>query len=299
MSEAERITRTLGGEWRAGSGLAPCPICQPEGRKDQRALSLSDKGGKLLVHCHKGGCAVLGELQSRGLSEGRGVASAAPDPAEAERRRQEERRKEAQRLKSAHDLFAGGICCEGTPVQTYLESRGIIGLRFAKMQNTLRFHPSALHTPSGLHLPAMLAQIRGPKGEPLGLHRTYLRTDGTGKADVTPAKMMLGPSAGGAVRFGPDAGVIALAEGIETALSVSRASRLTVWATLSTSGLKGLILPRVPIAEVVIICADNDAAGLAAAEFAAGRIEAEGRAVSIIHPLKAGTDFNDVLRGAA
>ena len=97
MSEAERITRALGGEWRAGSGLAPCPICQREGRKDQRALSLSNKGGKLLVHCHKGGCAVLGELQARGLAEGRGAASAAPDPAEAERRRQDERRKEAQR----------------------------------------------------------------------------------------------------------------------------------------------------------------------------------------------------------
>ncbi len=297
MSEAERVTRALGGEWRAGSGLAPCPICQPEGRRDQRALSLSDKGGKLLVHCHKGGCAVLGELQARGLAEGRGAAVAAPDTVEAERRRREEKRKEAQRLKSAHDLFAGGLRCEGTPAQTYLESRGIVGLRFAKMQNTLRFHPSALHSPSGLHLPAMLAQIRGPKGEALGLHRTYLRADGKGKADVAPAKMMLGPSAGGAVRFGPDSGVIALAEGIETALSVSRASRLTVWATLSTSGLKGLILPRAPVAEVVIICADHDEAGIAAAEYAAGRIEAEGRAVSIIYPRQAGSDFNDVLRG--
>ena len=34
---------------------------------------------------------------------------------------------------------------------------------------------------------------------------------------MTPSKMMLGPSAGGAVRFGPDGPVIALAEGIETA----------------------------------------------------------------------------------
>jgi hypothetical protein len=299
MSEAERITRALGGEWRAGSGLAPCPVCQPEGRKDQRALSLSDKGGRLLVHCHKRGCAVLAELQARGLAEGRGAPLASPDPEEAKQKRAENERREAQRLKTAHDLFASSVSCEGTPAQTYLEGRGIVGTRFPKMINTLRFNPAALHSPSGLHLPAMVAQIRGPKGEALGVHRTFLRPDGSGKADVTPAKMMLGPSSGGAVRFGPDVPVIALAEGIETALSVSLASRLTVWATLSTSGLKGLLLPKPPIAEVVIIAADHDEAGLAAAEIAAGRLESEGRAVSIIHPLKPGSDFNDVLRGDA
>ncbi|MDI3336401.1 toprim domain-containing protein [Defluviimonas aestuarii] len=299
MTEAERVTRALGGDWRHGSGLAPCPICQPEGRRDQRALSLSDGGGRLLVHCHKSGCAVLNELRNLNLIEGRGLPSAAPDPAEAERQRAEVRRKEVQRLKTAHDLFSAGVNCEGTPAQTYLEARGIHGLRFAKLRATLRFHPAALHTPSGVHLPAMLAQIRGPKGEALGIHRTYLRPDGSGKAEVTPAKMMLGPSAGGAVRIGPNGPVIALAEGIETALSISRASRLTVWATLSTSGLKGLILPPLPVAEVVIIAADHDEAGLAAAEVTAGRLEAEGRAVSVIYPPKPGADFNDVLRGDA
>lgn len=299
MTEAEHVTRALGGDWRHGSGLAPCPVCQPEGRRDQRALSLSDSSGRLLVHCHKSGCAVLSELRNRGLIEGRGEPSAAPDPAEAERRRTEDRRKEARRLQTAHELFAAGICCEGTPAQSYLEFRGIHGLRFAKLRATLRFHPAALHTPSGLYLPAMLAQIRGPKGEALGVHRTFLKPDGSGKAEVTPAKMMLGPSSGGAVRFGPDNRVIALAEGIETALSVSRASRLTVWATLSTSGLKGLILPPPPVAEVVILAADNDEAGLAAAGVTAARLEAEGRAVSVIYPPKPGADFNDVLRGAA
>ena len=129
MTEAERITRALGGDWRHGHGLAPCPVCQPEGRRDQRALSISDGGGRLLVHCHKGGCDVLGELRRRGHIEGRGQPSAPPEPAEAERRRAEEQRRDAQRLKSAHDLFAAGVSCEGTPAQTYLEARGIIDLR--------------------------------------------------------------------------------------------------------------------------------------------------------------------------
>lgn len=299
MTEAERVTRALNGVWRNGSGLAPCPICQPEGRRDQRSLSLTDSAGRLLCHCHKTGCAVLPELQTRGLIDGKGAPSAPPDPAAEARRRADAKRRDAKRLEASHKLFAEGISCEGTPAQTYLETRGLTGIRFNKLRSTLRFHPNALHSPSGLHLPAMLAQIRGPKGEALGIHRTFLKPDGSGKADVEPAKMMLGPSSGGAVRFGPDNRVIALAEGIETALSVSRSSRMTVWATLSTSGLKGLILPPAPVAEVVIIAADHDEAGLSAAEIVAGRLEAEGRAVSIIHPQKQGTDFNDLLRGDA
>ena len=53
------------------------------------------------------------------------------------------------------------------------------------------------------------------------------------------------------------------------------------------------------MAEVVIIAADHDDAGLEAAEATAARLEADGRAVSVIHPRQPGADFNDVLRGAA
>ena len=133
----------------------------------------------------------------------------------------------------------------------------------------------------------------------MGIHRTYLNLDGSGKADVQGAKMMLGRASGGAVRFGKDNRVIAIAEGLETALSLSMASRLTVWACLSTSGMKGLILPPMPTAEVIVIAADHDDAGLAAAEITAARFEAEGRAVSIITPQTKGADFNDVLRWPA
>jgi DNA primase len=62
--------------------------------------------------------------------------------------------------------------------------------------------------------------------------------------------------------------------------------------------MKGLVLPPVPVADVVVICADHDDAGLAAAEATAARLEAEGRAVSVIVPKAEGADFNDVLRGA-
>lgn len=302
MSEAHNIVQTLGGDWLGNYGLAPCPICQIEGRRNQRGLSVKDAGVRTLLTCHKSGCEaldILNQLKAAGLISGTGQHSTAPSAADREKQRAEENRRKQKSLKYAHAIFATGVNCAGTPAETYLEeTRGIKGLRFGKMRNTLRFHPEVWHSGSRQNLPAMLAQIRDHKGYALGIHRTYLKSDGSGKADVEPTKMMLGPSSGGAVRFGPDGPVIALAEGIETALSVSRASRLTVWSTLSTSGLKGLILPPAPIAEVIILCADNDEAGLAAAQTTAGCLEATGRVVSIIHPKDTGADFNDVLRAS-
>jgi putative DNA primase/helicase len=83
-------------------------------------------------------------------------------------------------------------------------------------------------------------------------------------------------------------------EGIETCLAAMQATGLPAWAALSTSGLRTLQLP----AEIdeVIILADGDERGEAAAVAAAGRWKREGRTVSIARP-PPGMDFNDVLRG--
>jgi hypothetical protein len=61
----------------------------------------------------------------------------------------------------------------------------------------------------------MIAMVEGAGGA--AVHRTYLRADGAGKADVTQAKMMLGRCAGGAVRLSDGPGPLVVAEGIETA----------------------------------------------------------------------------------
>ena len=293
MTEAARITAELGGEWRGGQGLAPCPICQPEGRRDQRALSISEKSGRPVMYCHKSGCAIFQELMSKGIVE----RTERHDPDALRRQHRKDRIRWQKRTDYANQLFDEAICAEGTPVETYLRSRGLDGLKLRNMRRTLRFHPGLKHGPSGLILPAMLARIREVKGFPIGLHRTFLRHDGRAKADVAPNKMMIGSSAGGAVRFGPDAQLLVIAEGIETALSLSRAARVTCWAALSSSGLRGLVLPPLPTGESVIIAADHDSAGISAAEALAERLEAEGRGVSIIKPHRPGMDFNDVLMG--
>ena len=99
-----------------------------------------------------------------------------------------------------------------------------------------------------------------------------------------------------AVRLGPAGPKVAVAEGIETALSVQQAAGLTTWAALSTSGIRSLVLP--PQVREVVLCPDADDAGERAAQAAAERFTAEGRAVSIAKP-PAGQDFNDRLRECA
>jgi putative DNA primase/helicase len=93
--------------------------------------------------------------------------------------------------------------------------------------------------------------------------------------------------------------LLADAEGIETALSVRQQMRKNdrdccVRSTLSTAGLRSLILPR-DTADI-LIAADNDAPGEAAAQDAARRWMAEGRRVSIARPPADFNDFNDVLQ---
>jgi phage/plasmid primase-like uncharacterized protein len=141
----------------------------------------------------------------------------------------------------------------------------------------------------------MVAAVQNIVGEIVAVHRTYLRADGDGKANLVPDKMMLGPCAGGAVRFAKPAEVLAIAEGIETALSIVQAcSGLAVWASLSTSGMKTLQLPS--LVREVIVCADADdnGAGQKAASDAAMRFIREGRRVRVAHPGR-GRDFNDLL----
>lgn len=296
MTEAEKVAQALGGK-RAGAGfIAYCPA---HDNTNSPALSVaSGRGNRLLVKCHAG-CdptSILRVLRERGIVQGPLPNGPIADEVQDSEAFKIEEARQREKLKYAQSLFENGQECVGTPVQRYLEARGLSGLKFAGLRNSLRFQPSCRHSGSGLNLPAMIAQIRGPNGEAMGVHRTYLRPDGSSKADVTPTKVMLGPSAGGTVHFGPARPVLALAEGIETALSFGLSSGATTWATLSTSGMKGVTLPPAPAAQFVIIAADNDAAGLASATTAATRLRAEGRVVEIMHPTESGKDFNDVLR---
>ena len=132
----------------------------------------------------------------------------------------------------------------------------------------------------------------GTDNMPLAIHRTYLACDGSGKAPVDPQKMMFGPCRGGAVRLAAPSNVLMVGEGIETCLAAMQATGHPAWAALSTSGLRALDLPK--NVRDVIVLADGDNPGEAAARDCAWRWKREGRRVRIARPPQ-GMDFNDTL----
>ena len=71
MTEARDLTLSFGGKWYRRYGAAPCPVCQPEGRRGQNALTLSDGRAGLLLHCKKSGCDFRDILAAGGIVPGR------------------------------------------------------------------------------------------------------------------------------------------------------------------------------------------------------------------------------------
>ena len=106
-----------------------------------------------------------------------------------------------------------------------------------------------------------------------------------------------GPCGGGAVRLAPAASVLALAEGLETSLSVQLLYGEPVWAALSGGNLARVALP--DDATRVVIYGDADDEGRAYAEAAAAEFHAQGRQVELAFPVEPCQDFNDVLMANA
>lgn len=291
MMRVEEIAKNLGGSWHSGKGSAPCPVCQPERRRDQRALSLTDSGdGKLLVNCFKQNCNYDSIMQAAGLGgELRGFESKRLIlPRHSKTKATADRSDHAKRLWDEAEDITGSLA------ERYLRKRGIT----CPLPPTLRYVQDCWHA-SRQHHPALLAIVQG--GDGFAVHRTYLCPNGTGKAPVSPAKAMLGRVTGGAVRVAEAAGPLIVAEGVETALSVASGllqKPATVYAALSTSGMVALNLPEQP--GHLIVASDGDPAGRSAAHQLATRAYGLAWDVSLMCAPE-GLDWNDVLqaRGAA
>ncbi len=286
----ETIAKALGGRKVGGGWMARCPAHEDR----NPSLSIHDADdGKVLVRCHTG-CdqgRVIAALRSRGLWDEnshreftrpapRSVANNQPD------------RDDAKRSEAARAIWHSATPAGGTLVETYLIFRGL----HLPPLPTFRFHAGLKH-PAGGIWPTMVALVtRGADDTPLAIHRTFLARDGGGKAPVVPQKMMLGPCRGGAVRLGVPGDVLMIGEGIETCLAAMLATGCSTWAALSISGLRALDLPN-DVREVIVL-ADGDDPGEAAAQECAWRWKRESRRVRIARPPQ-GMDFNDLLIGRA
>ena len=173
-------------------------------------------------------------------------------------------------------------------VREYFEHRGL----YLSLPDTLRFHPRLpyYHNDGEVtHHPAMLAQIiRGD--EVVGIHRTYLDSDGPGKASVPSPKKIIKCAdtiSGGSIRlFEPEPdNPLVLCEGIETALAIRDYSDWPVWSCVNSTMLEKVELP--DSIKSVYIGADKDLSGdgqESAAKLAQCLVN-EGREVKISLPL--------------
>jgi len=285
VMNAESIGKALGGHKVGSNWMAHCPAHDDR----EPSLSIRNADGKVLVRCHAG-CEqvrVIATLRHLGLWK---PNSGSRDPSGRQLQKHQIGREDDKPAGYAMRIWESAATSDDTLVGTYLRSRG---LTIPPPQN-LRFHPGLKH-PSGNIWPAMVALVtRGSDDLPMAIHRTFLTRNGTGKAPVAPQKMMLGPCRGGAVRLAPMTGELMVGEGIETCLAAMQVTGRPAWAALSTSGLRSLDLP--DDAREIVVLADGDDPGEAAAQACALRWNREGRQVRIARPPR-GLDFNDLLVG--
>ncbi|MRX49903.1 hypothetical protein GI374_05435 [Paracoccus sp. S-4012] len=288
MTDARTLTLALRGKWHRGYGLALCPA-----HGDKRpSLTLADAPDRRLLLSCKAGCSfmeVLTALRDRGLVD-RHDRPQPPSTSEIARRKAEDEAEAVRRERQALSVWREALPVHGTVAETYLRGRGIT----CTLPDSLRFHPACWHGATIQRLPALVARVDGlPR---LAVHRTYLRADGTGKAEVDPPKAMLGAALGGAVCLCEAEGPLVVAEGVETALSLASGllrTPATVWAALSAAGVAGLRLPE-GIPHRLTIAADGDTAGRKATHKLAECATALGWAVSLL-PAPEGRDWNDIL----
>src|SRR5262249_40158574 len=96
-----------------------------------------------------------------------------------------------------------------------------------------------------------------------------------------------GATRGAATRLcelGEEDDVLALTEGIETALAVQQATGTPTWSCISSTGLTAVEVP--PSVRQVLIWGDNDQSGVGqkAADELALRLHREGREVRVLIP---------------
>jgi putative DNA primase/helicase len=280
---ATGIARQLGATRQGNNWRCACP------RGCGYGLSFCDgPDGRLLAFCF-GGCQfdrIMTALVEYGLLD-----DDDDDDLRVSRGVTVRQRDNTERIAHARQIYNSGALDDRIAV--YLRSRGI-----RLIPPVMRFAERAPHR-LGARLPAMLAPIVDVDGEQIGVHLTYLRRDGSGKAELTKEyqRECRGAVRGGSIRLLPFNSDFALlvSEGVESGLAASELLGLPCWSAIYAGGLRSLVLP--PEVRRIVIAADNDESGVGQRNALAAydRWTAEGRSVRIKTPPDIGDDFNDVL----
>ena len=258
----EAAARRAGAVPQGGELRMPCPV------HDSSPETLALRRGRTAAvwHCHAGcdPAAVRDALLDAGILVRR------PDDAAHRIRRVAAVRTPPPWIRRVWD---GAAPIEGTPAAAYLRTRGL--------------EPP---WPAALRWDAARSRMIAPavrNGRLRGLHATRL----PGRE-----RRAHGPVTGAAVRLARVRhGILAVAEGIETALAYTALTGTPAWAALSAAGVRHAPLP--DALEELVVAADFDGPGLVAAEQLERRARAAGIAVRIDLPPHYRTDWADALAG--
>jgi hypothetical protein len=210
----------------------------------------------------------------------------------------------------ARKLEHTSLPAKNTLVERYLREHRKINIT---LPSGIRFHPRVWDSNTKKAYPAMVVIAKDKNNVTQAVQVTYLDPNTAKKAQIEQPKRTFGSLRGAAVKINsPFVGngmsgeqnklpQIALAEGIETALSIGVARPdLQVYATLGVSNFANFQLGADESSvKRLLICADNDGKNSDSQKLV-DRITKknleQGVEVIIAQPPKEGQDFNDVLR---
>lgn len=278
--------KAFGGEWKA---------CCPFHSDRSPSFTIFSSGKRF--HCF--GCGASGDvldfvmrLHGVGLRDAADMLGGGDLPVVEVARGQHADNRDSDRTPAALAIWQGAGPVEGTVAERYLRWRGItipapISLRFAELPYGAR----------GPVYPCLVACVSSAEGPLIGIQRTYLASDGCGKADVPKPKLSLGKVSGGAIRLaGLDGSELIVCEGAEDGLSLLQALGRPVWVSAGASMLPAMRFPQE--IRAVAIGGDNDDAGRQAADKAARAYVARGIEARVFFP-RIGKDFNhELMEGA-
>jgi putative DNA primase/helicase len=268
MSRLERIVAACGGILLDGGMRALIP--GPKHSHKDRSVSLRlTEEGRILIHCFspkddwrdvRRALADSGLLDDAPLGDRRSTRQS-PSKVVAQPL-DEERVARARRLWEESRPFKHSVA------EAYLRRRAVPAGLWESA--ALRFHPRMTSLDDRAKRPALVAAICDAQGALQGVQVTLLSAHGTAKAAVATPRRVIGKLMGGAVRLAEAHDELAVGEGVETMLTASEVFGVPAWAALSADNLARLIICH-PLRRL-IIAADNDDAGMRAAESLRARI---------------------------
>ena len=218
----------------------------------------------------------------------------------------QESQRQRQALINEQILAAAQPLTRQSPVGKYLVNRGLGALSKRPAPLRMSVLPYFDDGKEVGQFPVMLAEVTTPDGLLVGLHRTYVTTEGNKASVPCPKKLSRtsGLLAGASIKLHEPTLVggklvLGVAEGIETALACYLASGISTWSCVSAGGIKSFQWPSG--LQSLVVFADNDAHGVgqSAARDLAARAAAAGLDVRVLIPATVGADWLDVYAGVA